>query len=275
MTASMHCYYQYYLTNVVWTYQQGGYVNNTVWSPDTWSEFKIILRSSGQQWYYKNLSMASWVNPLNTSNNTDSPLKPALAIYAGTVLWDDFRIYQQVPSGIAYTFGNETPQSPYGINITFVKDESSLATIQYYNITIIYSTLGITSNYAVNSTGSYFISFVGLTGNAVIRISSDGYNYREYSRTISNETISSVASYLLPVASSGIVYFYSVTSGGNPIANVYANVSKNIGGAYTTMSDGYTDVAGSIQFYLSDLTTYQFTFTKMVMRFLPKCLAIQ
>jgi hypothetical protein len=206
--------------------------------------------------------MASWVNPLNTSNCTDTSLKIALAVQGGTTYWDDLRIYQQVPSGIAYTFGNETAQSDYGINIIFVKDESSLATIQYYNVTVIYSS-GTTYNFAANSEGGYFMPFTGLdTGNAVIRISTDGYNYREYTRNINNETLHNISSYLLPTASSGIVYFYSVTSGGNPVSNVYANVSKNIGGVYTTMSDGYTDVAGSISFYLNDLTTYQFTFIK-------------
>lgn len=173
MAASMHFYYQYYLTNVVWTCQQGGCVNNTVWSTDTWSEFKIILRNSGHQWYYRNLSMASWVNPLNTSNCTDTSLKIALSVYGGTTYWDDLRVYQQVPSGISYTFGTEEQQC-YNVTIgtPIYNATTTERKLERYYINIITSTNITNATAYLTRNGTIYQSEVIATYNF-----SYGYTY--------------------------------------------------------------------------------------------------
>jgi hypothetical protein len=268
MTATMYYYYQYYLANVVLTYQLGGGVNNTVWSPDTWAEFKIILRSSGHQWYYRNLSMASWVNPLNTSNCTDTSLKAALTTYGGTVYWDDFRIYQQVPSGISYTFGTEEVSGTFSFIYVCFYDEDTNSPISPANLTFYNSTYSYTyyntsecTNIALYRNGTYKLNTLP-SGDSTLSAYYNGYT-RNYYTNIDYATIPDNYTYNVYFPVYGCNYiFYVKDNAGSPITDVLLNVQRYVNGSYRNVVQGKTQIDGGTSIYAKYEVPYTITATK-------------
>jgi hypothetical protein len=91
------------------------------WNRDTWYEARIVLRSSGSQWYWKALSSSTWLNKFNTSNETASPLIPYFSALEGNNQYADVRIYQDLQWGEARSgvnfidtfYGSEENNNPY------------------------------------------------------------------------------------------------------------------------------------------------------------------
>lgn len=83
-----------------------------------------------------------------------------------------------------------------------------------------------------------------------------------YNETFINSSVTNKVLYLLNY-NNGLTSTYNVVTIGNQvISDVFVTVSRNVGGTNVEISNGYTDDAGSISFFLNPNYDHVFTFSK-------------
>lgn len=173
----------------------------------------------------------------------------------GTAINSGKKLYYPIITSTGTEIWNNTNM----LTISNVYDESTLASLSNYNITIIFTNRSYT--YSSNSASwSIPISTLG-NGDAIVRISIAGYNYRDYRVTLSTTVSTYITAYLSSSSTAIPFLIYSSTTE-TPLQGVYITIEKSIGETMTLMTDSYTDISGTSLFYLDTSTLYHFTLSK-------------
>jgi len=126
-----------------------------------------------------------------------------------------------------------------------------------YNITF---SDGDSSEYFEDQTTRTFFSYdeIVLGEGISIRIESEGYQFRVYTRDLSNESFVNMSAYLLEIDDGLIRSFHIMDSGGSAIPGAILTAWRYIDGAWTEIESKSADDSGTVTMYLDPDITYRF-----------------
>lgn len=152
------------------------------------------------------------------------------------------------------TFNKTYDLQPAGLLVKTYNEED-IATQLTFNATL----LNDTYSYTWYNQTTFRGNSSNFTGDTTVSINSNGYLQRSYYVTLTQNDLTILNAYLLPISDGWLVRFHIRDVYENALDNALCTAKRFLNNTWQTVGEQETDVAGTCAMFLNPLVTYQIT----------------